>query len=270
MPESLKIAAIGGRGMPSSYSGIERIWEELLPRLAALGHDVTAYCRPGVATTDTHKGVRLVTTSAPGGASAETLSHTRSAVKHALTRDFDVIALHALPPQMFAPLAARGSAAVVSHVHGLDWQRAKWQQTPLGLGAKVIKLAERRMAKSSHAVAVCAPYLADYYRQTYGLATTVLPNGIVPDDRPFDPCCDVLRELAIEPGQFVVSIGRLVQEKRTQDLVSAQKRLGFKLVIVGEGPDNDWMKQLKASAGDGVVFAGHRTGHALETLFRTA
>ncbi len=266
----LKIAAIGGRGMPSHYSGVERIWEELLPRLVDNGHDVTAYCRPGVAETDEHKGVRLVTTPAPGGTSAETLTHTRSAVKHASQSGFDVIALHALPPQMFAPLAAQSGAAVVSHVHGLDWQRAKWQQTPLGLGAKIIKMGERRMVKKSHAVAVCAPYLADYYRDTYGLETTVLSNGIVPDDSPFEPDQNVLDELAIEPNRFVVSVGRLVQEKRTQDIVTAQKRIGCRVVIVGDGPDNDWMKSLKAEAGDGVVFAGHRTGRALETLFRCA
>jgi glycosyltransferase involved in cell wall biosynthesis len=67
-----------------------------------------------------------------------------------------------------------------------------------------------------------------------------------------------------------VSIGRLVQEKRTEDLVAAQKQLGVRVVIVGEGPNNAWMQQLKANAGDGVVFAGQRTGDELETLFRFA
>ncbi len=270
MPERLRIAAIGGRGMPSHYSGVERIWEELLPRLVDIGHDVTAYCRPGVTNASSHKGVRLVTTGAPGGASAETLSHTWTAVRHAAKQSFDVIALHALPPQMFAPLARRSGATVISHVHGLDWQRAKWQQTPLGLGAKVIKLGEKRMVKAAHAVAVCAPYLADYYRQTYGIGAAVLPNGIVPDDEPFEPDAVLLRELSVEPGQFVVSVGRLVQEKRTQDIVSAAERVGCRLVVVGEGPQTPWLTSLKQSAGGNIVFAGHRTGHELETLFRCA
>jgi glycosyltransferase involved in cell wall biosynthesis len=191
-------------------------------------------------------------------------------MRHATKSKFDVIALHALPPQMFVPQARRGGATVVSHVHGLDWQRAKWQQTPFGLGSKVIRLAERRMVKASHAVAVCAPYLADYYRETYGLETTVVPNGIVPDDAAFEPDQELLASLGVASGRFLVSIGRLVQEKRTQDLVAAAKQVGVPLVIVGEGPENDWMRALRGSAGAGVVFAGHRRGRELETLFRSA
>ena len=274
LERKLKIAAVGARGLPSDYSGIERIWSELYPRLVARGHEVTAYCRPGVAGVATHfGGVRLATTPAPGGRSLETLSHTRSALRHARGGGFDLIALHALPPQVFAPLAARAARAVVSHVHGLDWQRAKWRRTPLGLGSRVIKFGERRMVRHATRVTVAAENLADYYRGAYGLETTVIPNGITPDDSPFEPDADLLRELGVEPGRFVVSIGRLVQEKRTQDLTAAHARLGVpgvKLVIAGEGPDGAWLRSLRAGAAPNVVFAGHRTGHALATLFRTA
>ena len=275
MPEpTLRIAAIGARGMLSHYSGIERIWEELYPRLASRGHAVTAYCRPGVAGDLTeYRGVRLVTTPAPGGRSLETLSHTRSAMRHAGRSDlFDLIALHALPPQVFVG-AAGGGVPVVSHVHGLDWQRAKWRQTPLGIGGRVIKLGERRMVKKAAAVTVSAENLADYYRDAYGLETTVIPNGVTPDDAPFETDVGVLRELGLTPGRFVVSVGRLVQEKRVQDAVASFRSLGrddLKLAVVGEGPATAWLDGLKRDAGPNVVFAGHRTGPALETLFRTA
>ena len=41
----LKIAFIGARGVGSTYSGIENYYEEVGSRLAARGHEVTAYCR---------------------------------------------------------------------------------------------------------------------------------------------------------------------------------------------------------------------------------
>ena len=276
--KSLRIAAIGGRGMPSSYSGVERIWEELYPRLVDRGHEVVAYCRPGVADDSReYRGVRLTTTPAPGGRLLETLSHTRSAMRHAIRSRpaFDVIALHALPPQVFAGMTLwhGGVPPVVSHVHGLDWQRAKWRQTPLGVGSRVIKFGEQRMVRRAARVTVVADNLAEYYRDAYGLSTPVISNGIVPDDEPFEADGDVLRELGVEPRRFVVSIGRLVQEKRTQDTVAAFRavgRHGLKLVIAGDGPDGAYLRSLKAIGGDNVIFAGHRTGRALETLFRTA
>jgi glycosyltransferase involved in cell wall biosynthesis len=41
----LRIAMLGTRGVPASYSGFETCVEELGSRLAARGHDVTVYCR---------------------------------------------------------------------------------------------------------------------------------------------------------------------------------------------------------------------------------
>src|SRR2546428_825670 len=41
----LRIALLGTRGVPASYSGFETCAEELGTRLAARGHQVTVYCR---------------------------------------------------------------------------------------------------------------------------------------------------------------------------------------------------------------------------------
>ena len=283
-PKPLSIAVVGGRGMPSRYSGVESIWEGLYPRLAAGGHRITVYCRPGVTEQSEYENVRLVTTGAPGGSSAETLSHTWTALRHAARhgdangRPFDVVALHALPCQLFARQARRAARVVISHVHGLDWQRAKWRNTPLGLGAKIIRAGERQMVRHATAVAVCAPNLVDYYRDTYGLETTTLRNGIHVDDQtPRNERAKVLAKLGLTPDRYVVGVGRLVEEKRTHDLVAAHARLAavegledVKLAIVGEGPESPWLAKLRATAGSTVVFAGHQSGDDLEQLFRNA
>ena len=281
----MRIAAIGARGIPSNYSGIERIWANLYGLLAARGHQVTCYCRPGVigSPLGTHNGVRLVTTNAPGGRSAETLSHTYTALRHALSRGdvhdggapFDLIALHALPPQMFAGMPRRRGVPLVSHVHGLDWQREKWRRTPLAVGSRVIRAAERRMVRHADAIAVCSANLVDYYRDAYGRAVHLMPNGIVPDDRPFTPDGPTLVRFGLRPGGFVACIGRLVPEKRIEDALAAFARLAdrfphHRLAIVGEAASPAYRSALESKAGDRVVFTGLLTGRALETLFRAA
>jgi hypothetical protein len=58
----IRIAMLGTRGVPASYSGFETCAEELGSRLAARGHEITVYCRvPHITYEDTaYRGMRLV------------------------------------------------------------------------------------------------------------------------------------------------------------------------------------------------------------------
>ena len=276
---TLRIAVIGGRGVPSHYSGIEQIWEKLYGLLASRGHHITVYCRPGVCEDDVvFHGMRRVTTSAPVGGPLQTISHSYTALRHACRRGdvhdggkpFDLITLHALPPQIWASMPSKYGIPLCSHVHGLDWQRARWQNTPMGSGSKLIKRGERAMVKHADGIAVCADGLAGYYQHTYGVETTVIHNGVLPELNP--PALDgaTLMRFGLTPGKFIVSIGRLVPEKRLQDTIAAFDRLGmsgYKLAIVGDGSDRARLEKL---AGPGVVFTGQQQGDALQTLFRGA
>jgi hypothetical protein len=41
----MKIAFMGIRGIPARYGGFETFAEEIAPRLAKMGHDITVYGR---------------------------------------------------------------------------------------------------------------------------------------------------------------------------------------------------------------------------------
>jgi glycosyltransferase involved in cell wall biosynthesis len=279
----LRIAVIGGRGVPSSYSGVERIWEDLFSWFAARGHKVTVYCRPQVLAEKTgmHRGMRLVRTPAPGGKNGETLSHSFFSMVHAAVRGdihdggapFDVISFHTIAPNLFAPLAAMAGIPLVSHVHGLDHQREKWK----GIGAKVIRFSEQLMVRCANRVVVVNPALVDYYREQFRLATTLLPNGIHPINDQFAPQAGVLEKFGLTAGRYIVSVGRLVPEKRIHDTIAAFARVNtdMKLVFVGEGKYSpEYEQQIKAQGAKDphgrVVFTGQQSGDALETLFRSA
>lgn len=281
----LRIAAIGARGVPSNYSGVERIWEDLYSYLAAHGHRITCYCRPGVVEPGQgdYLGIRLVTTPCPGGRNAETLSHTWTSLRHALRhgddadngRPFDLIALHTLAPQWFSHLPGRVGIPVVSHVHGLDWQRQKWKRTPMRIGSRIIRHAERRMVHYASEIAVCSTNLVDYYRETYNRRVHYLPNGIIPGDAPFEPDTATLQRFGLTPGRFMVSIGRLVPEKRIEDTIAAFHLLrdrfaDLKLAIVGAAASETYATRLRGLGGPRVVFTGQQRGEALRTLFRSA
>lgn len=279
----LRIAVTGGRGIPSNYSGVERICEQMFCWLADRGHKVTVYCRPSVLKEKmaTYKGVRLVRTAAPGGKKGETLSHGFTSILHAALhgdvhdggRSFDLLSVHTIAPAMWTPIAYMANLPVITHVHGLDHQREKWK----GLGSKVIRLAEQVMVRASDYMGVVNPSIGEYYMQKFGVPSMVLPNGVpaVPDA--FTPDTEVLQRFGIQPGKYVVCVGRLVPEKRYQDTIRAFATLDtdHKLVIVGDGPHTlDYVNELKALGAQDpkgrVVFTGLQTGTALETLFRCA
>ncbi len=277
----MRIAVIGSRGIPSNYSGVEKICESLFTYFANCGHKVTVYCRPNVLSEPrtTYKGVRLVRTPAPGGKNFETLSHTASSVMHALTHGdvhdggakFDAVSLHAIAPNLFAPLIRGAGMACISHVHGLDWAREKWR----GTASHVLRTAERLMVRYASHVVVVSRELQSYYRTQYAMETSLIPNGIHLSSDVFDVHRPVLDRFGLTPHEYLVTVCRLVPEKRIHDIIAAfrQTTVKHKLVIVGAGVHScDYEQRLRAlaSGDDRIVLTGHQGGEALETLFRCA
>ena len=76
----MKIVVIGTRGIPEIQGGVETHCQELFPRIAAMGHEVTVIRRTpyvdGRNRMDSYKGVRLVDVYAPKSKSLEAIVHT--------------------------------------------------------------------------------------------------------------------------------------------------------------------------------------------------
>lgn len=276
----LRIAVIGSRGVPSNYSGVERISDDLFAIFAARGHHVTVYCRPQTLATKRgeHRGMRLVRTPAPGGKNGETLSHTLTSLLHAVTfgdegQPFDIVSLHTIAPNLFAPISKLAGITTISHVHGLDHQREKWR----GLGASIIRLAEKTMLATSDQIVVVSEALREYYSQEYHKESVVLSNGIHAVSDAYVPDEAVLKQFGLVRGKYIVTVGRLVPEKRIQDTIEAFAGIDtdMKLVFVGEGKHSPYYEKHVHALGakdphNRVVFTGLQTGNALESLFRGA
>src|SRR5258708_6996415 len=70
--------------------------------------------------------------------------------------------------------------------------------------------------------------------------------------------------LARSHDEYYLAVGRLVPYKRTDVLIGACKKLGRKLVIVGDGPE---MERLKKLAGKNVEFVGEATDQQLRDIY---
>ncbi|MDQ3518947.1 MAG: glycosyltransferase family 4 protein [Gemmatimonadota bacterium] len=272
--DPLRIAVVGTRGVPSAYSGLETVTENLYSILAERGHQVTVYCRPDdtAESMETYRGMRRVRVPVMKRRWAETISHVGASLAHvAVAGGYDLVHMQALAPGLFTPLRALWRTATVASVQGLDWQRAKWQ----GAGAAVLRRAERSIVRHIDDVTVVSRDLQAYFRTTYGKETVYIPNGVhqTGSETRFDPT--VLARFDLARGQYVVYVGRLVPEKRVHDLVRAFRRVksDHRLVLVGEGGYTDeYVTELRMIAADDprVIFTGRQEGATLAAVFSAA
>ena len=267
----LRIAMIGTRGVPAQSGGVERHVEELSARLVDRGHDVTVFCRPGYAPDcgPTHRGVRLAVLPTVHLRGGEALVHSGLGTLSAHGHRFDVAHFHAMGPGLFTPLCRTiADCAVVQTIHGLDDQRDKWgggARRLLGFGALLSAHVPDEVLVVSHA-------LGDHYRERYGRYTTYVTNG-VPETTPGDP--QALAEHGLEPGGYLLYVGRLVPEKDPELLLRAYADVpgDRPLVVVGDSSDTDrYVERLRglAAADPRVRLVGSRYGAELAALFSGA
>src|SRR6266516_3040213 len=201
----------------------------------------------------------------------DAIVHSGLSTAAALAGRFDVLHYHALGPGMLAlaPRCQPGARAVLT-VHGLDDERAKW-----GLVARsVLKTAGWLSARVPDATIVVSRDLQRHYQQRHSRATMYVPNGVVITPAPASPT-GVLARLGVEPGRYLVFVGRLVPEKAPDLLLRAFRRLRgeWRLVIVGDSSFTaDYVKSLReqAAADPRVVLAGFVYGAELAELYASA
>ena len=273
----MRVAMLGGRGLPATYGGVERHIEEIGARLVERGHEVTVYCRPHYTERDAggwYRGMRRVVLPGIPSKHLDALSHTAVAAAHAAKQGFDIVHYHAVGPGLISPLSrASGRGAVVLTVHGLDFGREKW-----GLGARLaLQLSARMSAHVPDRTIVVADALREHYREAYGVETSYVPNGVTPPAGPAGQVGATVAEWGVQPDEFLLSVGRLVPEKGHDLLVEAFSTLSPEsrppLVIVGgDSFTGGYVQQLTALAGGlpDVQMPGFLYGHALQAAYAGA
>ncbi|MBD5258195.1 MAG: glycosyltransferase family 4 protein [Barnesiella sp.] len=270
----MKIVVTGTRGIPDISGGVETHCENLYPRIAAMGHDVTVLRRSCYVTdnnrVDEYKGVHISDIYAPRKKSFEAIVHTFLAVVKAKRLHADVLHVHAIGPSIMVPFGRMLGMKVVSTNHGPDYDRGKWGR----LAKMVLTTGERFGTRYSNRVIVISQVIADILRNKYGRNDTdLIYNGV---NTPAESTStDYIKSLGLKPGEYVLAVGRFVKEKGFHDLIEAWRRLGrtdMKLVIAGDSDHPDsYSEQLKRTGAEvGVIFTGYIKGEKLNQLCHNA
>ena len=265
----MKIALLGTRGVPAAYSGFETLVEAVGQRLAARGHDVTVYCRPHMVSGRyaSYKGMRLVYLPTIANKYLDTIVHTLVCTLHMAVRRRPDVAVYFIAGN--GPLAAlsrvMGIPSIIN-VDGLDSRRAKWNRA-----ARVyLRWTERNAPRFADATITDSRSVQTLYRNEYGVETHFIPYG---SDMEGEDTGEHLVGLGLEPGRYILFVGRLVPENNAHVLVEAFEGLDtdLKLVIVGDAPYmEEYHAALHATKDERVVFAGYVFGDGYRELSRNA
>ena len=276
--ERSKIAMFGHKRW-SREGGVEIVVKELCTRMAQKGCEVTCYNRSGhhvsgaeydsVDETE-YKGItqKYVPTIEKKGLAA--VSSSFFAALCSAFGKYDVVHIHAEGPAFFSCLPKMLGKRVVVTIHGIDWQREKWQS---GFGSKFIRQGEKNAVKYADEIIVLSKGVQEYFKETYGRETHFIPNGV---NRPQIRKANLITEkFGLKKDSYILFLGRLVPEKGIRYLVEAFKNVKTdkKLVIAGGSSDTDsFMEELKelAKSDDRILFTGFVQGAMLDELYSNA
>lgn len=271
----MKVVVIGTRGIPDIQGGVETHCQELYPRLAELGVDVTVIRRtchvPDADNLTEYKGVKLIDVYAPKRKSLEAIIHTVLATFKAKQLGADIVHIHAIGPSICAPLARILGLKVVCTNHGPDYDRQKWG----AIAKSVLRAGEWCQAHFAHHIISISSVISHILSEKYGRKKNVslIYNGVNVAKK--STSTDYLSSLNLKPGEYVFALARFVPEKRFDLLIKAFQSCqhhNFKLVLAGDADhENEYSRSLKAQAAEaGVVLTGFVKGEKLNQLFTGA
>ncbi|MCG6949074.1 MAG: DUF1972 domain-containing protein [Acidobacteria bacterium] len=260
----MKLAIIGTRGVPANYGGFETFAEELGARLADRGHRVTVYGRHGFIdpALEEYRGMQLVVLPALRSKHLETVSHTFLSALHAARRGFDAVLMCNAANAPFVRILQMAGVPVALNVDGLERKRRKWGRA----GRSYYRLGEYLSARLPNALITDAEVIQRYYRRAYNASSEMIVYG---GDLEPPGGTDILTELGLEPGEYLLYVSRFEPENNPDRVAEAYRKVnGLRpMVMVGGAPYARGLTRRVADIADQrVVLPGPIYGEGYRQL----
>lgn len=271
----MKVFFLGTRGFPDVMGGVEKHCEELCPRLAELGCEVTVFTRnpyiPKKKQLSSWKEVKFIHLWCPRKKSFEAIIHTFLGVVSARLKSPDILHIHAVGPSILVPFAKFLGLKVVTTNHGPDYERQKWGR----LAKRVLKLGEYMGSRFSNKIIVISNVIKRMIEQKYGRKDLeLILNGVnIPESIPDK---GILKRYYLEPHKYIFTACRFVPEKGLHNLISAYNKIkkpDYKLVIAGDADhETEYSRKIKKSAygNENIILTGFLSGYPLQELYSNA
>lgn len=256
MVEAPAIFILGTRGVPAGHGGFETFAERFALHMQGQGWQVTVYCQAdeGQAgpVVDEWRGIRRVTFKAGSGATG-TMHFDWQCVRHAM-RETGVMLVLGYNTAIFSALLRLVGLPVLTNMDGIEWKRAKWPWH----GRVWLYLNEWIAAVTSNKLIADHPEIARHHsRHRKSSDIVMIPYGA---DLIETMPTDAIESMGLEPGGYLLSIGRIEPENNIVQMIRAYARKDrpYKFVCLGrlEPEKNPYHAEVIAAAEGKVLFAG--------------
>lgn len=177
------------------------------------------------------------------------------------------------------PLAKLFHKRCIATIHGLDWQRSKWG----GFATKFLLFGEKMAAKHADEVIVLSEGVKQYFQDTYGRDTMVIPNGIQQSE--IIESKIITQKYGLNGQDYLLFLARLVPEKGVHTLLEAYEKSSIKLpllIVGGSSHSSEYCQKIEAMVeqindaagrnhtGQKIIMTGFVQGRELEELYSNA
>ena len=267
--ELMKVCVIGTRGFPYIEGGVEKHCESLYPLFGDDVQIVVYRRKPYVKGKKYYKNISFIDLPSTKIKGIETVIHSLLATIYTMYLKPDIVHYHNIGPALFSPLLKLQRIPIVVTYHSPNYEHKKW-----GIFAKRLLLfSEKITIKYSDILIFVNRYQMDKYPDKIKKKAFYIPNGIT------KPCKSInqnyLEEIGVKPGKYILSVGRITQEKGFDTLIKAyrlSKCKNYKLVIAGGVEfENKYMQELKELSQElDVIFTGYIYGDNLAQVYGNA
>lgn len=264
----MKVNVYGLRGFPEVQGGVEKHSQELYPLLANNRILFKIFRRkPYVISDKRYRNIEFKDLWTIKSKYLEAIIHSFLAVIYTIKDKPDLVHIHNIGPASTLILLKLFGLKTIVTYHSANYEHKKWDVP----GAKLII---RLMEKITFLFADKIIFISDAQRKkvaSHLSKAITVPNG-TPTFNKLVPEIS-LSQFNIMKKRYILSVGRIVREKRFEDLIRAFKYLSnnYKLVIAGSF-DNDatYFNKLKDISSENIVFTGNLTPNNLKLLYDNA
>lgn len=266
----MKVSVIGTRGFPMIEGGVEKHCESLYP-LIEKDIYIQVYRRKTyvVETKSSYDNITFIDLPSTRIKGFETVFHSFIASISALVKKPDVVHYHNIGPALFSPIIKLRKIPVILTYHSPNYEHKKWGK----FAKKLLLFSERIALKTADKIIFVNSFQMEKYDQEIYDKSVFVPNGI--NKMVQTTNTDYLDKIGVTKGKYILSVGRITQEKGFDTLIRAYKEAQkgeYKLVIAGGVEfENVYMEELQRLAmNEEVVFTGYVFGENLAQLYANA
>ncbi len=248
---------------PMPSGGMEVYTQNIARALVGIGHTPIVLTRRFKNTKPHEKinGVEVERVPWLRGFFFRNISFNTLAFFRELSLDYDAVLANGVFASFFAWLAnIIKRKPVVSRCAGIAWVQSQYPK-PVQW---VLHVIEHLTYGGVDTVIFLSKPEVEAFKRKMGFLPkkyVIIPTGVDFKKVNSGNGAKVRKEFHLGKDKVILFVGRLIAVKRLPALIKGfqeAKLKGYKLVIVGDGPERDALKKLAAPSGDNIVFTGMR------------